>query len=475
VTIIAIYHLSIKIISRGKSHSAVAKAAYRAAECIKSEYDGKVNDYSRKKGVLHTEIMLPKNAPSEYSNRSILWNAVEKSERYKTAQLAREIEVALPKELTAEQNLELVREYVKCNFVDEGMCADIAIHDKGDGNPHAHIMLTMRALNKDGTWAAKSRNVNGIKVLTVDWNNRANPEIWRKDWARICNEYLEINDHADRIDHRSHKRRGLDELPTVHLGVAAHQMEQRGIRTERGNRNREIADFNKELRQLKARIIKLQNWLDEDSKSPKQPMLYDTIQDVLFRKAKSGKSQHYQDITNVKAFANMLNFLQKNEIADVSDLNNKVSAMYDKQSEIRTELKPVERRLKTLTEHIKQGENFKKYKPIFEQYQSIEPGLADKLFKREPKAEFYEKHRAEITLFEIADRYLKEHLNGKVAKPPMKKWRAEYADLSDKRDTIYRDYYSLKDDVKEVERVRRTVDEVLREQPQKKREEHGLE
>jgi chromosome segregation ATPase len=342
-----------------------------------------------------------------------------------------------------------------------------------------HIMLTMRAINPDGTWAAKSRNINGMKVLTVDWNNRANPEIWRKDWARICNEYLEINDHADRIDHRSHKRRGLDELPSVHLGVAAHQMEQRGIRTERGNRNREIADFNKELRQLKARIVKLQNWLDEDSKSPKHPMLYDTIQDVLHRKAKSGKSQHYQDIANVKAFANMLNFLQKNKITDVSDLNAQVKSMYQKQSVIRDELKPVERRLKVLAKHIKQSENFNKYKSVYEQYQSIEPGLADKLFKREPKTDFYEKHRAEITLFEVADRYLKEHLNGKVSKPPMKKWRVAYAELSKKRDTIYRGYYSLKDEVKEVERVRQTVDEVMRGEVvrdrQKKREECGLE
>ncbi|MDR2559123.1 MAG: MobA/MobL family protein [Oscillospiraceae bacterium] len=250
---------------------------------------------------------------------------------------------------------------------------------------------------------------------------------------------------------------GLDELPSVHLGVAAHQMEQRGIRTERGNRNREIADFNKELRQLKARIVKLQNLLDEDNNPPAQPMLYDTIQEVLFRKAKSGKSQHYQDIANVKAFADMLNFLQKNKIADVSDLNAQVKSMYQNQSVIRDELKPVERRLKVLAEHIKQGENFKKYKSIYEQYQTIEPGLADKLFKREPKAEFYEKHRAEITLYEVADRYLIEHLNGKVKSPPMKKWRAEYAELSEKRDTIYRGYYSLKDEVKEVERVGRRL------------------
>ena len=131
--------------------------------------------------------------------------------------------------------------------------------------------------------------------------------------------------------------------------------------------------------------------------------------------------------------------------------------------------------MKTLDEHIKQGENFKKYKPIYEQYLSIESGLADKVFKRNPKVAFYETHRAEITLFESADRYLKEHLNGKVSKPPLKKWRAEREELSAKRDTIYRGYYSLKDEVREVERIKRTVDEVLREQPQKQRKNHELE
>jgi hypothetical protein len=472
--IIAIYHLSIKIFSRGKGHSAVAKAAYRAAECIVSEFDGKTNDYTRKKGVVFTEIMLPIHAPPEYANRSILWNAVEKSERYKTAQLAREIEIALPRELTAEQQRGLVREYVKRNFVDDGMCADIAIHDKGDGNPHAHIMLTVRPIERSGKWGAKSRNIDGMKVPTTDWNNRTNPEFWRESWAVMCNECLERNNHAVRIDHRSYERQGLEQIPTVHLGVAASQMERKGIRTVRGNRNREIADFNKELRQLKARIVKLQKWLDEDSKILAQPMLYDTIQEVLHRKAQSGKSQHYQDIANVKSFANMLLFLERNKIADMADLEQKVSTMYRKQSEIRDELKPVERRLKTLDEHIKQGENFKKYKPIYERYQSIESGLADKLFKRNPKAEFYESNRAEITLFESADRYLKEHLNGKVSKPPMKKWRAEREKLSGKRDTIYRSYYSLKDEVREIERIKRMVDEVLREQPQKQRK-HELE
>jgi ATP-dependent exoDNAse (exonuclease V) alpha subunit len=146
---IAIYHLHIQIVSRGKGNSAVASAAYRAGEKITNEYDGEIHDYTRKGGVVYTEILLPDHAPAEYKNRAVLWNAVEKSEAAKNAQLAREFEISLPKELTLLQNKSLVRRYVAENFVRKGMCADIAIHDKNDGNPHAHLMLTMRPIDED--------------------------------------------------------------------------------------------------------------------------------------------------------------------------------------------------------------------------------------------------------------------------------------------------------------------------------------
>lgn len=154
---IAIYHCSIKITSRGKGKSAVAAAAYRAGETITNEYDGITHDYTRKGGIVHTEILLPQNAPAEYADRAVLWNAVEKIEKAKNSQLAREIEIALPVELTREQGISLVREYVGRNFVAAGMCADFAIHDTGGGNPHAHIMLTMRPFEQDSTWGAKQK------------------------------------------------------------------------------------------------------------------------------------------------------------------------------------------------------------------------------------------------------------------------------------------------------------------------------
>jgi len=238
--------MSIKIFSRGKGASAVQKAAYRSGEVIKSEYDGETHDYTRKSGIIHKDILLPENAPVEYKNRSVLWNAVEKSERFVNAQLAREIEISLPVELSREQNIALARKFVEETFVKDGMCADICIHDNGIGNPHAHIMLTMRPIEKDGLWGQKSHTVDGRKIPSVDWNEREKAEYWRKQWAKYQNDALEEQGYSARVDHRSFQRQGKEQIPTIHLGSAAH-MENKGIRTEQGDRNREIEQWNREL------------------------------------------------------------------------------------------------------------------------------------------------------------------------------------------------------------------------------------
>ena len=183
-------------------------------------------------------------------------------------------EIALPVELDREQQIQLVREYVKENFVSVGMCADFAIHDKQDGNPHAHIMLTMRPLEQSGEWGAKSKKEylldkdgqriklkNGTfksrKVDTVDWNSQEKAEVWRQAWAEIANRYLAAQDRPERIDHRSYKRQGIEQIPTVHMGVAATQMERRGIVTEKGEHNREIREQNRLLKEVKRRIAAL--------------------------------------------------------------------------------------------------------------------------------------------------------------------------------------------------------------------------
>jgi len=501
---IAIYHLSIKVISRGKGKSAVAAAAYRAGEQIYCEHDGRLNDYTRKGGIEHTEILLPANAPPGYADRAVLWNAVEKIEKAKNSQLAREIELALPVELTKEENISLVREYVKHNFVDKGMCADICIHDKNDGNPHAHIMLTMRPFEQSGEWGAKSKKEyilddNGKrialasgeyksrKIPAVDWNEQTKAEDWRGAWAECCNDYLERGNHTDRIDHRSYERQGIEQIPTVHLGVAASQMERRGIRTERGDINREIEVSNQKLRQLKARLAKLQSWLFEEMQNTEPPTLADVISNTLTRREQTGERSRYGSINSLKAAAGIFNFLQANGIVDMAGLNEKVSAMQDKQFAIRDELVKVERRAATLDEHLKHSANYKTYRGYKAQYDKLyaEHTAIRKArgFLSERKAqkaldkanEYYENHRMEITLCQAAERYLKDVLQGHFdpAKlPPITKWKAEREKLTADRNRLNRQYQELKTDTATVEKIKRNVDDIMREDtriPQRKR------
>jgi len=194
----AIFHLTTKIISRSKGQNAVAAAAYRSGEKIKDP-EGKNHDYTRKGGVVHTEIIAPENAPDWVKNRGELWRTVEAMEKRKDAQLAREVEVALPSELSREQQIKLVRNYAREVFVCEGMIADVAIHDKGDDNPHAHIMLTLRRVDGE-VFGGKERS----------WNDKNLVNKWREGWEITTNAALERAGREERIDRRTLEAQGVD-------------------------------------------------------------------------------------------------------------------------------------------------------------------------------------------------------------------------------------------------------------------------
>lgn len=261
----AIYHCHCKVISRGQGRSAVGAAAYRSGERLTNDYDGITHDYTNKGGVVYSEVMLCENAPQEYQNRAVLWNEVERQEKGGKAQLAREYEVALPIELNRDEQIELIRDYVRENFVKNGMCADFAVHDKGDGNPHAHIMLTMRPIEPGGEWGAKQKkeyllDKDGNKqydpkkktykcrtVKTTDWDTQDFLQRSRENWAAIVNRELEKKNLPQRVDHRSLKEQGKQRIPTEHIGVAAKNMEKRGKVSDRGERNREIVAANRQL------------------------------------------------------------------------------------------------------------------------------------------------------------------------------------------------------------------------------------
>jgi len=462
----AIYHLSIKIISRGKGKSAVAAAAYRAGEKITNEYDGLIHDYTSKGGVVHTEVLLPDNAPAEYKNRVVLWNAVEKTERAKNSQLAREIELALPVELSREQNISLVREYVKRHFVEKGMCADLAIHDKNDGNPHAHIMLTMRPINEDGTWGAKSKKEyildgSGEKILlksgefktrkinAVDWNDRGKAEEWRSAWADAVNTELLRRNIAGRIDHRSYIRQGIEKIPTVHLGIAAFRMEKRGIRTERGDINRAAEVSNNRLRQLNARINKCKDWLYS------QPLENAPTMVSVMSHIADGRNleSRWRKTADLKTRAGVLFFLQSNDITGMEQLVSKVTEINERFYEVSNKIKAVDRRLDTLNTHLAQYENYKQYRPVYMKYRQLDP---------KKRGAFYDKHSEEIQLYEAAGRYLESVMNGQTALP-VKAWQAEQKKLTADRFMLCEDYYRLQDEVRSVEALLRGAENIMRE------------
>jgi hypothetical protein len=263
------YRLSAKIVSRSTGQSAVAAAAYRAGEKLRDERTGDIKDYTRRAwSVLHTQILTPENAPQWMLDRQRLWNQVElredQSTKRGTAQLARNVELSLPCELTHQQRVKLVCEFVQDEFVNRGMVADIAIHappERGDGrNHHAHVLLTMRRIEGDG-FGLKNR----------DWNDDDLLEHWRERWDAYQNRVLEKYGHEARVDHRSLEDQGIDRLPTTHLGPNAQAMEDRGIRTDRGDQNRKakagndnLALLKRELADSQTRLIQLRRQLADE-------------------------------------------------------------------------------------------------------------------------------------------------------------------------------------------------------------------
>ena len=462
--------------------SAVGASAYRSGEILKNEYDGITHDFTRKRGIVHTEILLPPHAPPDFADRSTLWNAVEKIEKAKNSQLAREIEVALPVELDREKQIQLVREYVQANFVSDGMCADIAIHDKKNGNPHAHIMLTMRPLEQSGEWGAKSKKEyildkngqriklkNGSfktrKVDLTDWNDKDKAELWRQAWADVTNKYLAGQNIPQRIDHRSYERQGVEQIPTVHMGVSATQMERRGIVTEKGGKNRLIREQNRLLKEVKRRIAELGKWVKEKSAekdnqsvnpfhsvpvhSPQPPTLLELLNTAMQQAGQP--NSRYGKIKDLKSFAKAVSFLQGNSISTLSELQETLTKMKKRYWNTNSEIKQTEKLLHERKELINQAENYLQYREYHKAYKQTKP---------KKQEDYAERYRTELALYDRAERYLKEHLGSDTKLRP-KAWKAEIADLTAQKDRLYREMRSLKEEVAEAETVKRCIEQTI--------------
>ncbi|MFM1524819.1 MULTISPECIES: MobQ family relaxase [Helcococcus] len=483
------FHFSISMISRGKSKSAVASAAYISCEKLTNEWDGVTHDYHNKKGLLHSEIFLPENIPIRLKDRATLWNSVELNEKASNAQLARNFIIALPKELSFEENKKLITDFIQENFVSKGMIADLAIHDEsneGNKNIHAHIMTTLRPINEKGQWQAKSKkeyilDENGEKILgkngkpktrkieLTDWNNKGNAEKWRESFASLCNQYLEKNNLEKRVDHRSFERQGVEEIPTIHLGASASALERKGIETDKGNINREIKKHNSLVKAIREKIAELTSWINDFSKAlfERYEQYKRTRQDEIDNKAELFNLYEYISIYNdiqgektknlsyygqikkgnadLKRFVKAIYYLKDNNLRTIADLQEKINTLQSKNKKISQDIKVKTTRIESLNKCFVYADIIKDNKQVFDEWNS------KSLFKDS----FYNSHKEQIDKYKRA-RAILEKITGSSA-IKSKDWQKEIQSLESEVRLLNNQSQSIKEEYESINHIKYAV------------------
>ncbi|AXI32863.1 molybdopterin-guanine dinucleotide biosynthesis protein MobA (plasmid) [Priestia megaterium] len=347
----AIYHLSMQIISRSKGQSAVAAAAYRSGEKLHDERTDEQKFYGRNVQP-ETMILTPTNAPEWMKDRNRLWNEVEKVEKRKDSQLARELNIALPIELNHDQQKELIQSFAQNEFVQKGMVADIAIHRDDTNNPHAHIMLTMRNLDENG-FGKKNRDWNA-DFANAKENNRGyvkNSEgclSIREQWANYANKALEQAKSKERITHLSHENRGLEVLPTIHLGHVAHDMEKKGKKSKRGEINRERQEYNQAVIDLQAYRRQKEAHVKKMKEKEKQFSFSTDIEKTYIQKAASILNQKVISLDDISK--------RQEELRKMSDRHDPIERHFHVQQQQYLNVSNYYDRVRDLSREIKQNE-----------------------------------------------------------------------------------------------------------------------
>ncbi|MBQ3194280.1 MAG: MobA/MobL family protein [Oscillospiraceae bacterium] len=480
----ALFHLNVKQIKRSQGQSAIASAAYRAGEKLYSEYYGEVSDYTNKGGVICSEILLPDHAPREYADRQALWNAVEKAERGKKAQLAYSFDIALQNEFSMEENIALARHFLLEHFVSRGMVVDFAIHvpdiePGGISNPHFHVMSPIRPIDPDGKWGCKQHRVyeldeDGNRLLdaegnyifnavpTTDWGSPETLEFWREQWAAMCNAKFEENGLPERIDHRSYERQGIDLPPTIHEGPAVRQMEAKGIRTDKGEFNRWIKATNALVQEIRKKIAAILDCLKdarEELTKPQSPDLISLLQmyvDQRNSKAYSWKAR----ANNLKELSEIITFLQEHSITDVDTLEAYIS-------EKRTTVDAKKKLLDAQTAELKDLKKLPEYWSTYKQLKPIADGLRDLKFTK-AKEKYKKEHASELKQFYAANRMLSKYCpDGKY---DSKAIAARYADLEKEHAATYADFTEIREEAQMLWKIRSHIDAALRNQNHTKEE-----
>ena len=480
----ALYHFSIKQVSRGKGQTVVNSAAYISGQKLYNDYYGQTHDYTKKSGVVFTEILTPEYVPERLTDRETLWNEVEKIEKGKRAQLAYSFDIALQNELTLDENIELARTFCQEQFVARGMIVDLAVHegkskneDEPD-NPHFHVLAPIRSFTEEGSWGNKQRREyvlgedgNRIKdakgkdifnaVSTTGWNDPELLKEWRRAWTEKVNEKFRECHMAARIDHRSYKEQGIDLIPTIHEGYEVRAMEKKGIKTVIGELNRAIRQFNQMFISLKESIQWMKTAYEEmkvELDRRQNPTLLESLQDYYDKKTQ-GRPQlpnfyaemkrRGQNLSSLQEFAKSINYLQTHKIETMEDLQERIDELNGVVSVSKKEISEKREQLKKLENLQKMAEVIKTNQPLIDEYNHF--------FFPKKREKYYQQHKKEINYYRKCERELKQYLdkNGKV---PTDRWKREKEELRSVIEELKADNQPYQDELAFVKKVQSCAD-----------------
>ena len=495
-------HTHVDIVARSKGASVIAKAAYNARDKLQDEYYGKTHDYSKKEDLVFSKIFLPEHIPKEFSNREYLWNSVEKIEKSKNSQLARNLLFTLPRELNEEDRIKLISEFIEENFTSKGMIADCNIHNPmasdDEEQPHAHILLTLREIDEKGNWKPKSRkeyildkngekiklksgNYKSRKVNLNDWNEPDKAKEWRENFSKKANEYLAKNNIDKRIDPRTFEEQGREELPQIHLGTASYQMEKKGIQTEKGNHNRKIIALNTEFKKLKNEIADIGSWIlslvnmvkgllkgfskekqDEYNLTPNLFDVYSYLQTYYNIQKELSKNLSYdsrmrKEHFDSKKYVNALSYMSSNNLKTIIDIQCKKEEIAEKLKENKGKIADCNRQIKNIETLIKQAKIMKEHKTVYDRYKGADNSIFSKIAGAS-KEEYYNSHKEEIDKYIRAKSILKK-LSGSE-KIEIKKWEQAKRALQTDIDHLMFKQKFIKGGIGQINHIKYVVNEV---------------
>ena len=480
----ALYHFSIKQVSRGKGQTVVNSAAYISGQKLYNDYYGQTHDYTKKSGVVFTEILTPEYVPERLTDRETLWNEVEKIEKGKRAQLAYSFDIALQNELTLDENIELARTFCQEQFVARGMIVDLAVHegkskneDEPD-NPHFHVLAPIRSFTEEGSWGNKQRREyvlgedgNRIKdakgkdifnaVSTTGWNDPELLKEWRRAWTEKVNKKFRECHMAARIDHRSYKEQGIDLIPTIHEGYEVWAIEKKGIKTVIGELNRAIRQFNQMFISLKESIQWMKTAYEEmkvELDRRQNPTLLESLQDYYDKKTQgrppfpnfyAEMKRRGKNLSNLQEFAKSINYLQTHKIETMEDLQERIDELNGVVSVSKKEISEKREQLKKLENLQKMAEVIKTNQPLIDEYNHF--------FFPKKREKYYQQHKKEINYYRKCERELKQYLdkNGKV---PTDRWKREKEELRSVIEELKADNQPYQDELAFVKKVQSCAD-----------------